>query len=135
MIPPALIKYGVMAAIVLGLGLRYYYVTNQLELALSENKTLETTIAMKINVITEQEASMETLRASIETLNKENASYEKQYKSAKSTLEKWRSKPPEVKYVTINKAVNPNKKNYSRASCDDGLRLNKHISELSYDSL
>jgi len=126
---------GVIAMVVVLLGLKYYSLTNDLELALSKNETMQAAIALKNNVVSEQSASLETLKGTITTLNAESASYEHNYNEAKNTLAKWRSKPAKIKYVTITKTVNPDKKDYSKGTCDDGLKLNRHIAGLEYEAL
>jgi len=60
--------------------------------------------------------------------------YETSYAVAKKRLSDWKAKPPEVKYVYINKHIIP-KGDLSKGECKLGIELNKRIARTKYEDL
>ena len=69
-------------------------------------------------------------------INESNAALEKLKIDNDKTIaefEEWKKRPPEIKYVQVVKEIMTY--NYDKATCEEGLELNKMISELDYDKL
>ena len=64
-------------------------------------------------------------------INESNAALEKLKIDNDKTIaefEEWKKRPPEIKYVQVVKEIMTY--NYDKATCEEGLELNKMISEL-----
>ena len=69
-------------------------------------------------------------------INESNAALEKLKIDNDKTIaefEEWKKRPPEIKYVEVVKEIMTTK--YDKATCEEGIKLNKMISELDYDKL
>ena len=69
-------------------------------------------------------------------INESNAALDKIKVDNEKTIaefEEWKKRPPEIKYVEVVKEIMTTK--YDKATCEEGIKLNKMISELDYDKL
>lgn len=60
---------------------------------------------------------------------------EKESENSKLELALWKDKPPEIKYKTIYKEIPKKVEVYKKGVCEDGLELNRVISEMNYEDL
>ena len=128
-------KLAVSIGVVLFLLAKFYYMQTEIDKGLLEIEAMSATISNKDLVIGALEASIASSSATIDKLNEENAKYKDSSIMAKNKLDAWRASSKLAKYKSINKKINPDNSNLATANCEKGIKLNKYISELSYENL
>jgi len=137
-------KYGLIIllfTILTILGGVYYKINSEFEskkLLITNLEIKNTEKQNKINMLQLQLAAEVTnthvLTGAINNNNLRIKDLNTVYKKAVNELTTWKKKPPEVKYVEKVKEIIVNK-NYTNSTCDEGLLLNKNISELKYEDM
>jgi len=127
--------YMFIVIVMLGMGYKIYDLSSNVD---NLKESLEKQVLVtdtKVADLALCEQSKLSLLKDIELTNEKLSKVSKKISKANLELEEWKNKPPEVKYKTIIKEVMVKGKDYNKATCEDGLLLNKTISEINYEDL
>jgi len=130
-----LIAAGIIASAVISIGIYVFALQSEIKVAnanLTARQSVIDSYALKVDVLKESNSSM---AKAITTLNTKYRQYEAASKSAKETLIRWKAKSDSKKFEVVNKIINPTNTDLSKATCEEGIRLNRMISELKYEEL
>jgi len=114
---------------------KYYSLTGEISdrdnVILKLRKTVSDT-KLRLNTENGNVASLkETIRLNNEDIERKTIAN----KELKRKFEEWKAKPPKIKYVNkvVNKIITETK--YVKGKCEDGLELNRKISNLKYENI
>jgi len=112
-----------------------YYTKNELDKAKLTIENKIATIGSKDLIIDSQSINIKELNDTITNLTSKYKAYEAEVVKSKEKLASWRAKPTKIKYINVTKLSGVTKQEKENDICSYGLKLNKTISELDYDSL
>jgi len=144
-ISPRLLKYGIMAIGIVSI-VGYVYIkinslnSEILDLQVSV-KQLESKLDVKRLELMNKNNVIATLNSSINdmtsNIDKSNKIIEQQaidIQASKTKLKIWMNKPPKIRYKTIYHTIHSDTVDYNKATCKQGLQLNKDISGMKYEN-
>jgi hypothetical protein len=126
---------GGLIIIILLISYKFYNMSNTIE---EQEKYIERLNVKKLDLevkltlekanVNELQKAIDITNDSLDILNKENEKILKEFNT-------WKNKPPVVKYKTkvVEKIIT--NKEYVKGECEEGILLNKSISELKYEDL
>lgn len=124
-----------ITAIVTGVGYKIYSLNSVIEdqkIIISDINNEKKALELKLTV---EKTNTVRLKENIEYTNKELESLASINKNLTSEFEEWKKRPPEIKYRTkVVKEIITNTE-YVNGKCEDGLELNRKISEMKYEDL
>lgn len=127
--------YMFIVVVMLGMGYKIYDLSSDVD---DLKDTLEKQVLVTNKKVGDLALCEQRELSLIRDIEISNDKYDKvniSIKKAELELEEWKNKPPEVKYKTIVKEIMIKGKDYNKATCEDGLLLNKTISEINYEDL
>jgi len=80
------------------------------------------------------ESNRDLIKIKLEEQNKLLEKYKNDIKEKSKKLKEWMNKPPKIKYKVVYKYIDK-KVDYNKATCKEGIELNKAISNINYDDL
>jgi len=139
-------KYLIVGGVILAIVLSVWFKISALNNTISEkdkrilelSNTLEKQKLIVINrdnVIGILTYNISDLNRTITIMNDRVLASAKELQVTKAKYEAWKAKPPKEKFIYIYKDVIKPNVDYNSTSCEEGLELNKRISEIDYESL
>lgn len=124
-----------ITAIVTGVGYKIYSLNSVIEdqkIIISDITNEKKALELKLTV---EKSNTVRLKENIEYTNKELELLASKNKNLAVEFEEWKKRPPEIKYKTkVIKEIITNTE-YVNGNCEDGLELNRKISEMKYEDL
>ncbi len=124
-----------ITAIVTCIGYKIYSLNSVIEdqkIIISDITNEKKALELKLTV---EKSNTVRLKENIEYTNKELELLASKNKNLAVEFEEWKKRPPEIKYKTkVIKEIITNTE-YVNGNCEDGLELNRKISEMKYEDL